>query len=528
MPTIVSSTAVPLAASARVRLTQLFCCVACMVLIANLQYGWTFFVNPINRAHGWSLTSIQFAFSLFIASETWLTPIEGWFADSLGARRGPKLVVAFGGIMVALGWIINSRAESLEMLYLGAVVGGTGGGAVYATCVGQAVKWFPDRRGLAVGLTAAGYGAGTAITVIPILNTINAYGYEAAFFWFGLVQGGLVFLLAWFLRGPEAGETPTTASKVAQSSRSYTPWQVLSSPVFWVLYIMFVMVSASGLMATAQLALIAKDFNIGSLVILGGFTTLALAGIVDNLCNGGARPLFGWISDNIGREYTMVIAFGLGGVAYWLLGTFGHAPWGFVVFAALIFLTWGEIFSLFPSTCTDTFGTKFATVNLSLLYTAKGASAFLVPIANMIKDATGGWHMVFVVTAIMNFLVVAVALLVLKPLRGRLGALSGGGAYSIPHNEDSAKGETPAALSPVYWAAASAFGLGLVLVAAIAGDAEDEIIKTLLIALICGGIGLLIHKAWSAGEMRAKLGIYTVAFILSYELWLLVRGIWLA
>jgi MFS transporter, OFA family, oxalate/formate antiporter len=401
------------------RWTQLIVCIICMVLIANLQYGWTLFVNPINKAHGWSLASIQFAFSIFIALETWLTPIEGWIVDSLGARRGAKLVIAFGGIMVALGWIINSYAQSLEMLYLGAVVGGTGGGAVYATCVGQAVKWFPDRRGLAVGLTAAGYGAGSALSVIPIRAVIDSAGYEAAFFWFGLVQGGIVFILAWFLRAPDPGEMDGIAApKVAQSAHSYSPWQVLSSPVFWLLYIMFVMVSASGLMATAQIAPIAKDFNVGNVILLGA-STLSLALIIDNVCNGGARPLFGWISDHIGREYTMAIAFGLGGVAYWLLGTLGHAPWAFVLFAALIFLTWGEIFSLFPSTCTDTFGTKFATVNLSLLYTAKGASAFLVPVANIVEKATGGWHMVFVITAIMNFIVVALALFVLKPMRDR-------------------------------------------------------------------------------------------------------------
>jgi OFA family oxalate/formate antiporter-like MFS transporter len=404
-------------ASSTTRWTQLIVCIACMILIANLQYGWTFFVNPINKAHGWSIASIQFAFSIFIALETWLTPIHGWIADSLG-KFGPKLVIAFGGICVAAGWIINSHATTLEMLYLGAVVGGTGGGAVYATCVGLAVKWFPDRRGLAVGLTAAGYGAGTALTVIPILHVINSSGYQAAFFWFGLVQGGLVFLLAWLLRSPEPGElTGLASAKVAQSAQSYSPWQVLSTPVFWLLYIMFIMVSASGLMATAQLAPIAKDFDVGGMIIMFGLTTLGLAGIVDNICNGGARPLFGWISDNIGREYTMAIAFGLGGISYWLLGTFGHAPWGFVIFAALIFLTWGEIFSLFPSTCTDTFGPKFATVNLCLLYTAKGASAFLVPVANLVKTATGGWHMVFVITAIMNFIVVALALFVLKPIR---------------------------------------------------------------------------------------------------------------
>jgi OFA family oxalate/formate antiporter-like MFS transporter len=406
-----------------VRWGLLAICVVCMIMIANLQYGWTLFVNPINKAHGWSIASIQVAFSIFIALETWLTPIEGWIADVLGPHRGPKLVVAFGGIMVAIGWVINAYAQSLEMLYLGAVVSGTGGGAVYATCVGNAVKWFPDRRGLAVGLTAAGYGAGTALTVIPIRYVIANYGYENAFLWFGIVQGAIVFVLALFLRGPEPTEMAAApAPKVAQSARSFSPKEVLLSPVFWLLYVMFVMVSASGLMATAQVAPIAADFKVGDQIVFWGATTLTAALIIDNLANGGARPLFGWISDNIGREATMAIAFGLGGIAYWLLGTLGTAPWAFVLFAALIFLTWGEIFSLFPSTCTDTFGPKFATVNLSLLYTAKGTSAFLVPIANIVKSATGSWHMVFAVTAVMNFIVVGLALFVLKPMRQRMMA----------------------------------------------------------------------------------------------------------
>jgi OFA family oxalate/formate antiporter-like MFS transporter len=394
-----------------------------MIMIANLQYGWTLFVRPINAAHGWTIASIQVAFSIFVALETWLTPVEGWIVDKLGAQRGPKLMVAFGGVFIALGWIVNSKADSLEMLYLGAVLSGIGGGAVYATAVGQAVKWFPDRRGLAVGLTAAGFGAGAALTVVPIREVIASSGYQTAFFWFGLVQGAVVFLIAWLLRAPEPGELAGFAQpKVMQSVRSYTPAQVLSSPVFWILYIMFVLVSASGLMATAQIALIAKDYNVANTAILFGATTLSVALIIDNLCNGAARPLFGWVSDNIGRENTMAIAFGLGAAAYWLLGSAGTQPWAFVLFAALIFLTWGEIFSLFPSTCTDSFGPKFATVNLSLLYTAKGASAFLVPIANMIKASTGSWHMVFVVTAIMNLVVVGLALFVLKPMRNRITA----------------------------------------------------------------------------------------------------------
>jgi len=424
--TVTTATSERAQASDGTRWSQLIFCLICMVMIANLQYGWTLFVNPINKAHGWSIASIQFAFAIFIALETWATPIWGWIVDSAGGQRGPKYMVAFGGVMVAIGWVLNAKADSLALLYTAAVVGGIGGGAVYATCVGMAVKWFPDKRGLAVGLTAAGYGAGAALTVIPIRYVIDAYDYQTAFLLFGLVQGSIVFLVALLLRAPDPGELAATpASKVIQSMRSYTPGEVLRSPVFWLLYVMFVLVSASGLMATAQIAPIASDYKVGNEILLFGATTLTVALIVDNICNGGARPLFGWISDQIGREYTMAIAFGLGGVAYWLLGALGTAPWGFVVFAALIFLTWGEIFSLFPSTCTDTFGTKFATVNLSLLYTAKGTSAFFVPLANLIKDASGSWHMVFVVTALTNFAVVGLALFVLKPLRRRIIAQSG-------------------------------------------------------------------------------------------------------
>lgn len=413
------------AARSATRWIQLAIGIACMILIANLQYGWTLFVHPLNQAHGWALADIQVAFSIFVALETWLTPVEGWIVDGLGPRLGPKLVVAVGGVLIAVAWMLNSRAETLWALYLGAAIGGIGAGAIYATCIGNAVKWFSDRRGLAVGLTAGGFGAGAALSVIPIRSVIATDGYAAAFFWFGLIQGGAVFILAWFLRGPLAGDAVSTTSiKVSQSGASYSPMETLRTPVFWLLYVMFVLVSASGLMATAQIALIAQDFKIADSVLLLGASTLTIALLVNNVANGGARPLFGWISDHIGREYTMAIAFGLGGISYWLLGTVGTSPWAFVIFAGLIFLTWGEIFSLFPSTCTDTFGPKFATVNLSLLYTAKGASAFLVPLANVIKASTGSWHLVFVATAFMNFVVVGLALFVLRPMRAKFIARS--------------------------------------------------------------------------------------------------------
>ncbi len=402
------------------RWLQLALGVTCMMLIANLQYGWTLFVKPMQAAHeSWTTAEIQAAFSIFIALETWLTPAGAAMVDAFGAHRGPKFVIALGGVLVGCGWALNGLAQSLGTLYAGAVLSGIGAGFIYATCVGMAVKWFPDRRGLAVGLTAAGFGAGAALTVIPIRHAIASSGYSYTFLEFGVAQGILLFLIAWFLRMPEPGEAPAPVSTgaVQQSARSFTPGEVLRSPVFWLLYAMFVMISVSGLMAAAQLALIASDFGMDKTVLLGGASVLTVALIADSLANGGARPFFGWVSDQIGRENTMVIAFGLGGISYLLLGTVGHDPWLFVLFAALIFFTWGEIFSLFPSTCTDAFGSQYATVNASLLYTAKGTSALLVPFANIIKNATGSWWAVFLVAAAMNFFVVALAVFVLKPLR---------------------------------------------------------------------------------------------------------------
>jgi OFA family oxalate/formate antiporter-like MFS transporter len=406
------------------RWLQLWLGVVCMVLIANLQYAWTLFVEPLHQAHGWSLTEIQWAFSIFIATETWLTPVAGAFVDRMGPVRGPRLAVAAGGVLVGIGWLINAYAGSLAMLYAGAAISGTGAGAIYATCVGNAVKWFPDRRGLAVGLTAAGFGAGAAITVIPIRMLIEAHGASAAFFWFGLGQGLVVLVIAWLLRGPTRTIVVASAvsSRLQQTTRSFTSGEVLRSPIFWLLYLMFVAVSASGLMATAQLGPVAKDYGLSNTAIFFGATTLSVALVVDNVLNGLARPFFGAVSDRIGREATMGLAFSLGALAYWLLAVAGQTPWAFVLCAGLVFFTWGEIFSLFPSTCTDTFGPDYATGNAGLLYTAKGTSAFLVPLANVLKTATGGWEAVFYVAAGTNVAVVLLALFVLRPLRAnRMG-----------------------------------------------------------------------------------------------------------
>jgi OFA family oxalate/formate antiporter-like MFS transporter len=398
------------------RWLQLVIGVVCMVMIANLQYGWNLFVNPIDEKFHWGRPAIQVAFSLFVLTETWLIPIEGWFVD----RFGPKVVVMFGGLLVAIAWIMNSFAASLPMLYCAAVVSGIGAGCVYGTCVGNALKWFADRRGLAAGLTAGGFGAGAAATTVPILNWIDTHGYQSAFFWAGIVQGGMILILSQFLKAPVPGQIPVVAKKrVGQSARNFTPGEMLKAPLFWVLYFMFVLVASGGLMATAQLASIATDFGIAKTnVALFGIvaTTLVMANIVDNILNGLARPFFGWVSDNIGREPTMFIAFSGGALAMWGLAQFGHEPLMFVLLFGAIYFTWGEIYSLFPATCTDAFGAKYAATNAGLLYTAKGTAALLVPLANVLM-AEAGWNTVFWVAAIMDAVAAIMAVTILKQMR---------------------------------------------------------------------------------------------------------------
>jgi OFA family oxalate/formate antiporter-like MFS transporter len=255
---------------------------------------------------------------------------------------------------------------------------------------------------------------------VPIINVIRAYGYERAFLSFGLVQGLVIVVLSQVLKAPRPGEAPQAARKISQSRRDFRPTEMLRTPLFWVLYVMFTTVAASGLVVTAQVAPIARDYKVANLPVNFLFvssTVLVMAGIVDNILNGLARPTFGWVSDHIGRENTMAIVFTCGAGAYWALGTIATTPWAFIVSAGLVYFTWGEIYSLFPAICTDTYGSKFATTNAGLLYTAKGAASFLVPAASLLQRSTGDWHAVFVVAAVANVLVGATALLVVKPMR---------------------------------------------------------------------------------------------------------------
>ncbi|CAB3791260.1 Oxalate:formate antiporter [Paraburkholderia caffeinitolerans] len=405
---------------------QLVFGVICMAMIANMQYGWTLFVNPINEKYHWGRAAIQVAFTIFVVTETWLVPVEGWLVD----KYGPRPVVVGGGLLCAIAWVLNSFAASLPMLYVAAAVGGLGAGAVYGTCVGNALKWFPNRRGLAAGITAAGFGAGSAATVVPIANMIKSSGYEATFLWFGLGQGIVVLVLGLALAAPASHGVAAAKRAIGQAAKHAAqgvsavynagPREVIASPIFWVMYAMFVMMAAGGLMATAQLGPIAKDFGLHDApVSLLGLTLPALtfALTIDRVLNGLTRPFFGWVSDRIGRENTMFVAFAVEAVGIVLLSRYGHSPVAFVVLTGIVFFAWGEIYSLFPATCGDTFGPKFAATNAGLLYTAKGTAALLVPFSSVITAATGSWHAVFMLASGMAAVSALLAVFVLKPLR---------------------------------------------------------------------------------------------------------------
>src|SRR6266478_795333 len=451
---------------------QLIIGVVCMVMIANLQYGWTFFVPDIQKKFGWDRASIQVAFTLFVLFETWLVPIEGWFVD----KYGPRIVIFVGGVLCGIAWIMNSFADSLAMFYAAQVIGGIGAGGVYGTCIGNALKWFPGRRGLAAGITAAGFGAGSALTVVPIIAMIKNNGFQSTFFNFGLGQGIIICIFAFVMFAPKPGQVPEVASQAAvfQSRRQFAPneiigpnswwiigalialaalifllggWVVVSKgqPIFMLMYFMFVLVGAGGLIVTANLAPISLDLKVSTTPVTVLWLTmpaLTFAATIDRILNGLTRPFFGWVSDNIGRENTMFIAFFLEGLGIFTLYKLGADPFWFVVLSGLVFFAWGEIYSLFPSTCTDTFGTKFATTNAGLLYTAKGTASLLVPYASSIQKATGSWDLVFIIAAGANILAAVLAVAILKPWRRRVVAANDAaatrpvGAAGLPRGAD--------------------------------------------------------------------------------------------
>ena len=398
------------------RWLQLILGIICMASVANLQYGWTLFVLPIQHQWGWSKAEIQFAFSIFILLETWLVPFEGAIVD----RIGPRWMVLAGGICTFLAWFINSHASTLGMLYLGGAVAGIAGGAVYGTCVGNALKWFPDKRGLCGGLTAAGFGAGAAITIAPIRSMIETSGYQHTFLVFAIIYGIIIVVVSNFIKAPRANDIlPAASTKVLQGADDVPPSRALRSPIFWIMYLMFFLVAAGGLMSTAQLAPIAKERGIAdAVVVIFGLSTPAIVAALTahNITNGVGRPLNGWISDHIGRANMMGISFGIEALCLAAFGFFGTTPISFIITDALVFLFWGDIFSLFAATVGDAFGRKYVTVNYGIMYTAKGAASLLVPLGNVLTQYTGSWHTVYAVGCGMNVVAALLGFFVLRPI----------------------------------------------------------------------------------------------------------------
>lgn len=415
----------------RARWAQLAFAVLSTVLLANLQYGWTLFVNPMHDENHWSRAAIQIAFTIMIFVNTWLSPVEGWLVD----RYGPRPVVMFGGFCATASWVANARLHSLPALYLSAVVGGLAIGCVFGTCMGTALKWFPDKRGLAAGMIAAGYGLGAALTSAPLAIMIRTAGYRHAFQFFGLLQGTAILLFATLLTKPVVSGGLKPPRKTICQGAEMKPSETIRTGVFWLTYLIYVLIAFGGMIMTAQLGPIARDFGLENRVItILGISTpvLALAVSIDNFANGITRPISGLLSDFIGRENMMLATFALESMALAAMTLFGRNPYAFVLFAALTFLFWGEIFVVFPAICGDSFGIQNATANNGLLYTAKGTSALTVPLANVLMAKTGSWGSVLITAAACSMAAALLAKFVLVPMRRKLLERTMGKQAPIP------------------------------------------------------------------------------------------------
>ena len=389
-----------------------------MMTISSPQYVWTLFVPSFQKTTGSILSEVQWTITILIVLQTWLAPMQGFLVE----RFGPKLLIGLGALMNGAGWIASSYIQTIWGLYATyGLLCGIGTGIVYIGIIGLMVKWFPDRRGLATGVVAAGYGFGAILTTFPIDSMIKASGYQHTLVVFGAVFGVIGLIGALMLRSPSE-ERMTGQATLATKEVGYAPIIMLRSPVFWLMFVMMSMMSTGGLMVITQFTSFAKSFGITAqttVVIFGmAFAAIPTALTFDRITNGLTRPFFGWVSDHIGRENTMAIAFILEGIAIFLMLQYRSDPYLLVVLSGLVFFGWGEIFSLFPSTLTDTFGTKYATTNYGFLYMAQGVGSILgAPIAAMIYEATGSWMPVFGLVIGMDVLTGLLALLVLKPLR---------------------------------------------------------------------------------------------------------------
>jgi OFA family oxalate/formate antiporter-like MFS transporter len=400
------------------RWSQLVLGLIAMMAISSPQYVWTLFTGPLNAKLGTTLAELQWTFSLLIILQTWCSPMQAYLVD----RFGPRLLISVGAAMSGGGWVLSAYVDNIWALYFTyGIICGFGTGIIYVGIIGLMMRWFPDRRGLATGLAAAGYGFGAIFTSFPIDSMIKSSGYSHTLVVFGIILGLIGIIAAQWMRVPAegwlpAGYSPAVATTM-QSKRSYTPREMLQSPIFWLLFIMMSMMSTSGLMVVSNVGPFAKEFKVADVLVFG-MAALPLSLTLSRFTNGLTRPFFGWVSDQIGREMTMFIAFSLECAAILVLFAFIDQPALFVVLTGLVFFGWGEIFSLFPSTLTDTFGPRYAATNYGFLYIAQGVGSILGgPAAAFLKQTTGSWTSVFIIVAILDIVTALLAITVLRSMR---------------------------------------------------------------------------------------------------------------
>ena len=384
---------------------QLGASLIAMIMIANLQYAWTLFVQPLQANTGWRLSDIQFAFTLFILFQTWVQPLDGWLID----RLGPRGFISAAGLLCGLGWAGMGYATSLPMLYTFYCAAGIGAAFVYSGSIGSALKWFKDRRGLASGIMAAGFGGGTALFIPFISSMIASSGYQSTFIATGLFQGLVIVIVAQFLRHPAA--EPASAAKPAVGAgsqlgrRQFTTGEMLRTPQFYVMYVMFVLMATGGLLVTANAGPMARSWGLSA-------AALTLAATLSPLANGASRIFWGAVSDRIGRETTMIITFFLQAVCLLLVVLVGQlsATW-FAITLVLVYFTWGQIYSLFPSTAGDYFGSRHATSNYAVLYTAKGVASIIGGwFGAFLYEQFGSWSVGFYGSAVMALIAAGLAI----------------------------------------------------------------------------------------------------------------------
>jgi len=408
-----TASAEPRRFTASTRWVQLVLGLVAMMSISSPQYVWTLFTKPLQEALGATLPAVQVTFTILVVLQTWLSPVQGYLVDRFGAR----LLIGAGCLLSGLGWILSAYATSLTSLYLTyGLFCGIGTGIVYVGIIGLMVRWFPDRRGLATGAVAAGYGFGAILTTFPVDTMMKQAGYQHTLVVFGIIFGIVGAAAALGMRMPTSADMlpppPATASQAG-----VPPSEMLRSRVFWLMFFMMTMMSTGGLMIISQFAAFSRDFGVANVVVFG-LAALPLALTIDRLTNGLTRPFFGWVSDRIGRENTMGLAFLMEAAAVASMVMFRDNALVFVILSGVVFFGWGEIFSLFPSTLTDTFGAKHATTNYGWLYVAQGVgSIFGGPLAALLREQTGSWLPVFAIIIAIDALTGILALAVLKPMR---------------------------------------------------------------------------------------------------------------